>query len=150
MGQPLDEQLRIQARAYYVLDRKSIPEIARLLGIGDSTLRRWCRHERWDDNRRPRALSGRDIAQGLIEDIELIRKKAREEGRSLTHEDADAIIKLQATAEKLDPRARFRANALETMELLGRYTARHHPDLHTDLVPVLVEFSRRLVEQPIL
>lgn len=148
MAKPHPHPVRAFAEAYYILDRKDIAEIAVLLGVGESTLRRWRVEEAWDERRLPRNASGRLVANDLLIQIGQILDVARREARPVTHEEADGIKKLQSTAEQLDPKSRFRGHALDTLELLGRYVAEHHAELHPALTPILVDFARRLIEQP--
>ena len=150
MGRRHHDVVRSFAEGYYILDRKEISEISTILGVPTPTIRRWRVQDKWDDRRLPRAMSGRLVANDLMIQIAQILDRARREARTVTHEEADGIKKLMSTAEQVNPKARFRAHALDTLELLGKYVAEKHPDLHDQVVPILVDFARRLVEQPIL
>lgn len=150
MGRRHHDVVRSFAEGYYILDRKEITEISAILGVPTPTIRRWRVQDKWDERRLPRTMSGRLVANDLMIQIAQILRQARLESRTVTHEEADGIKKLMSTAEQISPKARFRAHALDTLELLGKFVAERHAGLHDQVVPVLVDFARRLVEQPTL
>lgn len=144
------DDVRSLAKSYFVLERKTIAEIALLLGVPVNTIRGWKTADDWDSSVLPRAASGKMIAAELLVNIHNILEEAKKAARTLTVEEADAIVKLQSTANKLDPKGQFKAHAMDTVQALGDYLRKYAPSLHPQVVPHLLEFIRRVVEEPLL
>jgi len=141
------ESVRRAAATYYILDRMDMGQIAQVLSVPDSTIRRWKTEERWDDKALPRAMSGRMVAENLLLQIQSILDKARDEQRVLTVSEADSIAKLQSTAEKLNPRLQFRANVMDGIQMLNAYLKKRAPELQPQVAPLLGEFIQNLADQ---
>ena len=146
MPKKYDDETRARCKSLYCFDGHSVPDISRMTGVSESTLRRWRREEDWDDQRMARTVSGRMIAEQLKKQVHMIVEKANEEGRMLENDEVDRIRKMRKDIDKLDDTEVFVGHALDTIDELGDWLAEHYPDLREEMVQPLMEFSRQMVQ----
>lgn len=143
-------ETRAQAAQLYILQRKMPAEIASMLGVSAASVRRWREDEDWDAKVVARAMSGPLLAQECLQQISQIIEDAKKEKRKLTGKEVNEMAQLQKIADRNDGTARFKAHALDTMDRFLSYVAERAPDLHPQLVPVGMDFVRRVVDSPVI
>jgi len=147
MPRKYDDEMRARCKSLYCFKGHEIPEISRLTGVSESTLRRWRSEEEWDDQRMARSISGRMIAEQLKKQVWMIVEQANEEGRMLDNAEVDRIRKMRKDIDKLDDTEVWVGHALDTIDELGDWLADHYPGLREEMVQPLMEFSRELVQE---
>lgn len=147
MPSSYSDEMRARCRKLYCFEGHSIPEISRLTGVSESTLRRWRADESWEDQRIQQAVSGRMVAEQLKMQVHRIVQQANEEGRLLDTSEVDRIRKMRKDIQKLDDSEVWVGHALDTIDELGDWLAEHYPDLADEMMQPLVEFGRHLVDE---
>lgn len=158
-----DDVKKREVRRKYVVERQSLGTLALLVGVPESTLRRWKRDARdagddWDAARAATTLAGegRDaLIAGVIDDyviqhqatIDDLKGKtdiAPGEKAKILASLADSFNKTISAAGRLSPQISQLGVAMKVLELLGDYIAREHPEHVLAFVEIIQPFGETL------
>ena len=139
-------KLREQAHIYYVYADYSQKEIAELMSVHEHTIGDWVQKERWKEEKQIMDSTPRRLVADFYVQIDLIRKNAKEEDRSLNAKETDSIYKLSAAIEKLNQKA-SPAMVMQVLMAFNNYMKEVDLVLSKQFIPHQKEFVGRLLSK---
>ena len=156
---------RRDARKAFVHDRQALATIATMLGIPDSTLRRWKRDAKaegddWDAQRSASTIAGGGLEQlvgQVIEDYVIAHQATLEALKTSTDISpiekakvlaslADAFNKTVSSAGRISPKISELGVAMDVLKRLGDFIAQRYPQHAPALLEVIEPFGTTLAE----
>lgn len=160
-----DAELKREARRKYIYDRQTLAAIAVLLGVPETTLRRWkresgARGDSWDAGRSANTIAGEGLEQlvsEVVQDYVVLHQAAIEDLRndgSLSAADkarvlaslADSFNKTVSAAGRVSPKISELGVAMDVLKRLADFVVQHRPDLAPALLEVIEPFGATLTE----
>ncbi|HEY9212074.1 MAG TPA: DUF1804 family protein [Ancylobacter sp.] len=158
-----DDGKKRDVRRKYVIERQSLGTLALLVGVPETTLRRWKREAKeqgddWDIARSASTVSGEGLDTLIAEVVEdyVIQHKATIDALKDDHKLgagekakilaslADSFNKTIGAAGRLSPQISQLGVAMDVLRRLGDYIARHHPANVALFIEVLEPFGETL------
>ena len=157
-----DAATRREARAKYVYDRFTLPQIALAVGASEPTVRRWKSDARsdgddWDQARIASTMAGqgleRIVAQ-VVQDyvvqhqatIHQLKEAVLEPGdkAKILAALADSFNKTVSAAGRLTPKISELGVAMDVLDRLAKYVSARRPEAAETLLEVLEPFGAEL------
>lgn len=136
---------KLLAEAYY-FNFVSQKEIADMLDTAENTISQWVAKGGWKDIRDMKTITRDRLVSNLISQINEIESRARLEKRNLDSKEADSILKLAATVEKLDKKINL-SIVIQVIKDLNDFLLREDFELAKKLIAHQNNFIRNHSEQ---
>ncbi|MDR6952663.1 transposase-like protein [Ancylobacter sp. 3268] len=160
-----DDAKKRGARRAYVMERRPLPTVAIIVGVPETTLRRWKREARdagddWDTARAASMVSGDGLDTLLAEVVEdyVVQHKATidalKDDRDLRAGDkakilaslADSFNKTIGAAGRISPQISQLGVAMDVLKRLGDFIARKYPAHVPAFIEIIEPFGETLPE----
>ena len=139
-------KLTEQAHIYFIYADYNQKQIAQLLGVMESTIGDWVRNGKWKEEKQVMDNTPRRLVADFYVNIEDIRRKAKEDDRTLTASETDSIYKLSAAIEKLNQKASPAMN-MQVLMNFNNYLKQIDLELAKQFVQHQKEYISRLLDK---
>jgi transposase-like protein len=157
-----DTATRREARAKYLYERLTLPQIALALGVSEPTLRRWKSDARtdgddWDQARIASTMAGQGlerIVTQVVQDYVIQHQATIDQLKEAVLEPADKAKILAALADsfnktvsaagRLTPKISELGVAMDVLDRLAKYVSARRPEAADALLAVLEPFGSEL------
>lgn len=137
-------RLKAQARLYYLHSDYTQKQIAEMLGVHESTVGDWVEKDQWKQERQIMDNTPSRLRREFYSDIDAIRKKAKDEDRSLDSKETDSIKKLTSSiadlSNNLSP-----SICMEVLMNFGNHMKSIDLELQKSFLPHMKEFIARML-----
>ncbi len=138
--------MRKVAKELYLSGQYSLREISDELGVSENTLSNWRDADKWEWEKGIRLNSSKEIIAFLYEQILLVQEgcvDANKKPRAMTPKEADTVVKISNSIEKLSYRLSA-STAMEAFTMLNNVVKITNADLAKQLLPYQTEILKRL------
>jgi hypothetical protein len=157
-----DAATRREARAKYIYERLTLPQIALAVGASEPTVRRWKAEARadgddWDQARVASSMAGQGLERIVTQVVQdyVVQHQATIEQLKTAEIDpadkakilaalADSFNKTVSAAGRLTPKISELGVAMDVLDRLARHVAAQRPDAADALLAVLEPFGAEL------
>ena len=153
------------ARRRYVFERQSMPTIALLISVSETTIRRWKKAAKdagddWDVARSAHMIAGQGleaVVSAVVEDVVILTQSTidaikadeqigAESKVKLITSLADSMNKMVAAAGRAAPKVSELGVAQDVLKRLAGFIREHHPKHAEAFLEVLEPFGEHLIE----
>lgn len=148
MPKAIDPALKSQAQYLFVMQGLSYKQIAKQLGIHDSTVSRWANEndKEWQTLRALKSSATLSVEMHAVQQMDMIYKKAQTENRILTPAEIDMTSKLRKQIETLNKDLGFVTNGIEVIGQFMEYVRKADYEVFDKLKTIAVEFTQELAK----
>lgn len=147
MPKTYPSHIRQQAKTYIVMLNMTAEEISKILEPSATTIDRWAEEAGWYDLQKLRNGSTLRVGLNALEQINLLYKIAREEGRPMTSKEVDQAVKHRKLMEGLNRELGFVSNGIEVMGMFMDFVRERDEQLFRDLSEMSMDFTQELYKK---
>lgn len=140
------DKARELAYNLYVMHGLSQKDIALYVQVSEPTICKWKEKYDWDAAKAANSITTDKLVIDLMMECDKIRKQAKEENRSITNKEADVLVKLANTINRLK-RGNDPATVMSVLKGFTHWLMNENLDLAKQVVDHQKDYLRSIIAQ---